>query len=64
MIEEWETEQHLNNLLRSELFTVLLGAKNLMSEPLKIKFNAVISKTGIEAVIEAFRKNKRIKSEK
>ena len=49
IIEEWETKQHLDNHLRSELFTVLLGTKNLMSEPLAIKFNAVSSTTGIEA---------------
>jgi hypothetical protein len=35
-----------------------------MSEPLEIKFNAVSSTTGIEAVKKACRKNKRIKSEK
>ena len=50
LIEEWETNQHLDNHLRSELFTVLLGAKNLLSEPLEIKFNAVSSITGMEVV--------------
>ena len=50
LIEEWETKQHLNNHLRSELFTVLLGTKNLMSEPLAIKFNAVSATTGMEMV--------------
>jgi quinol monooxygenase YgiN len=50
LIEEWTMQQDLDNHLRSELFTVLLGAKNIMSEPLDIKFNAVSSTTGMEAL--------------
>jgi quinol monooxygenase YgiN len=50
LIEEWETKQYIDNHLRSELFTVLLGAKNLMSEPLEIKFIAVSSTAGMEVV--------------
>ena len=54
LIEEWETQHDLDNHLHSELFTVLLGAKNLMSEPLEIKFNMVSSTAGLE-VVEAAR---------
>ena len=53
LIEEWTTQQNLNNHLRSELFTVLLGAKNLMSKPLDIKFNEISSTTGMELVKKA-----------
>ena len=53
LIEEWETKQHIDNHLRSELFTVLLGTKNLMSEPLEIKFNEVSSTIGMEMVKSA-----------
>jgi len=52
-IEEWTTQQDLYNHLRSDIFTVLLGTKNLLSEPLDIKFNAVSATTGIEAVKSA-----------
>ena len=50
LIEEWETQQDLDDHLRSDLFTVLLGAKNLLSEPLEIKFNMVSSTAGLEVV--------------
>ena len=50
LIEEWKTNKHIDNHLRSEIFTVLLGAKNLMSDPLEIKFYAVSLATGMEAV--------------
>lgn len=53
LIEEWETKQHLDSHLRSELFTVLLGANNLLSAPLEFKFNAVSSTAGMEAVKSA-----------
>ena len=53
LIEEWETKQHLENYLRSDLFTVLLGAKNLLSETLEISFSKVSSTTGMEAVKSA-----------
>jgi len=50
LIEEWKTQPDFDNYLRSDLFTVLLGTKNLMSQPLKIKFNKVSSTSGLEAV--------------
>ncbi len=53
LVEEWKTKQQLDNHLRSELFTVLLGAKNLMNRPLEINFNAVSSTTGMEVVKSA-----------
>ena len=37
LLEEWETQQDLDHYLRSDLFTVLLGAKNLLSEPMETK---------------------------
>ena len=55
LVEEWEKKQHIDHHLRSELFTVLRGAKNLMSVPLEIKFNALSSTTGMEAVKAARR---------
>ena len=48
LIEQWTTQQDIDNHLRSELFSVLLGAKNLMCEPLKVEFNRVSSTTGME----------------
>lgn len=48
LLEEWTKQQDLDDHLRSDIFTVLLGAKNLLSEPLDIKFNVVSSTTGME----------------
>jgi quinol monooxygenase YgiN len=50
LIENWNTQQDLDNHIRSDLFTVLLGSKNLMSEPLDIKFKVVSYTAGMEAV--------------
>ena len=50
LIEEWTTQQDIDNHLRSDIFTVLLGTKNLLSEPLEIKFFSVSSTAGMEAV--------------
>jgi quinol monooxygenase YgiN len=49
LIEQWTTQQDIDNHLRSDLFSVLLGAKNLMCEPLKVEFNRISSTTGMEA---------------
>ena len=53
MIEGWETQKELENYLRSDLFEVLLGTKNFLSEPWEISFNTVSSTAGIEAVKKA-----------
>ncbi len=50
LVEEWETQEELDNHLRSEQFSVLLGAMNLLSKPPDIKFNAVSYTSGIEAL--------------
>ena len=50
VIEEWGNQQDLDNYLRSDLFTVLIGVKNLLSEPLKIELNTVSYAAGMEAV--------------
>ena len=50
LVEEWETQEELDNHLRSEHFSVLLGAMNLLSRPPEIKFNAVSYTAGSEAL--------------
>lgn len=50
LISEWETRQHLNHHMRSNRFSVLLGIKSLLSEPLKIQIVTVADSEGIEAV--------------
>ena len=53
MIQGWETQKELDRYLLSDLFEVLLGTKNFLSEPCEIKFHTVSSTTGIEAVKKA-----------
>lgn len=49
MISEWETRQHLDNYMRSVRFSVLLGTKSLLWEPLKIQVFTVAEAQEIEA---------------
>ena len=53
IIQAWETQKKLDNYLQSDLFDVLLGTKNFLSEPCEISFNTVSFTTGIEAVKKA-----------
>ena len=57
LIEEWQTQDDLDNHLRSDNFGILLGAMNLLSEPPDIKLNAISYTAGIEA-IDAIRKKR------
>jgi quinol monooxygenase YgiN len=50
LISEWETRQHLDHHIRSDRFSVLLGTKSLLCEPLEIKIFKVSDSEGIEAV--------------
>jgi len=50
LISEWETRRHVDHHIRSERFTVLLGTKSLLCEPLKIQILTVSSSEGVETV--------------
>jgi quinol monooxygenase YgiN len=50
LLEEWETQNEMNNHIRSQPFGVLLGTKTLLSEPLRIRIHAVSRTTGMDAV--------------
>lgn len=56
LISTWETRHHLDQHMRSERFSVLLGIKSLLCEPLKIQIFTVSDSEGIEAV-DFLRKN-------
>jgi quinol monooxygenase YgiN len=53
LISEWETRQDLNRHLRSDRFSVLLGTKSLLCEPLQIQIYTVSGSEGIEAINSA-----------
>ena len=50
LIEEWETREDLDRHIRSERFSVLLGTKSLLSQPLGINIHTVSHSEGMEAV--------------
>jgi quinol monooxygenase YgiN len=50
LLEEWETREDLEHHIRSRGFSVLLGSKSLLCEPLKIQIYTVSDSEGIEAV--------------
>ena len=58
LIEEWETREDLDRHIRSERFSVLLGTKSLLCEPLKIQIFTVSDSEGIEAVNSVRKKRK------
>jgi len=53
LISEWETRKDLNRHMRSDRFSVLLGTKSLLCEPLQIQIYTVSGSEGIEAVHSA-----------
>ena len=48
LVERWETQEELDRYLRSDLFEVLLGTKNFLSEPWEINFSTVIPTSELE----------------
>ena len=56
LISEWETRRHINHHIRSERFSVLLGTKSLLCDPLKIQILTVSVSEGVEAVNSARKK--------
>jgi len=50
LISEWETRQHLDHHIRSDLFSVLLGTRSLLCEPPQIEIHTVLHSEGVEAV--------------
>jgi len=56
LISEWKTRRQLDHHMRSDRFSVLLGTKSLLCEPLQIRIFTVADSKGIEAVHSARKK--------
>jgi len=50
LVEKWETQEDLDNHLRSGEFSALLGTDNLLSKPFEFKINGISYTAGMEAV--------------
>lgn len=53
---EWETRKDLDNHLVSEIFSIFLGTKSLLTKPHEIYVYTIIKSEGMEAVNNARRK--------
>jgi quinol monooxygenase YgiN len=53
LISEWKTRKDLDDHIKSYRFSVLLGTKSLLCEPLKVQIFTVSNSEGIEAVNSA-----------
>jgi quinol monooxygenase YgiN len=49
VVSEWATQKDLDDHLRSDIFTVLMGAGSLMSRPPEIVIHTVDRSTELEA---------------
>jgi len=56
LIEEWETRQDLDDHIKSDRFSVLLGTKSLLCEAPQIEIHTVSHSEGMETVKAARRK--------
>ena len=50
LIEGWETREDLDDHIKSDRFSALLGAKSLLCEPPQIKIHTVFHSEGMESV--------------
>jgi quinol monooxygenase YgiN len=60
LISEWETRQYLNHYMKSDIFSVLLGTKSLLCEPMGIQIFTISDSEGMEAVNSIRKKMKPI----
>ena len=56
LLGEWETRKDFDNHLTSEIFSVFLGTRSLLTKPHGIDVYTVIKSEGMEAVNTARRK--------
>ena len=56
LMEEWQTHDDLDDHLKSDRFSVLLGTKSLLCEPPQIEIHTVSHSEGMETV-NAVRRN-------
>ncbi len=60
LISEWETRRQLDQHMRSDGFSVLLGTNSLLNEPMEIQTFTISDTEGMEAVNTVRKKMKRI----
>ena len=53
LIQEWKTREDLEDHIKSDRFSVLLGTKSLLCEPQKVEIHTVSHSEGMETVYAA-----------
>jgi quinol monooxygenase YgiN len=56
LVAEWDTREDLDDHIKSDRFSVLLGTKSLLCEPPQIEIHTVSQSEGMETVNAARRK--------
>ena len=56
LVEKWRDRQNLENYIRSDSFSVLLGTDGLLDNPADIEIYPVSRTSGMEAVLEMRRR--------
>ena len=56
LVEKWRDKQNLENYIRSDSFSVLLGADGLLDHSAEIKIYPLSRPSGMEAVLEMRRR--------
>jgi len=50
LLAQWETREDLDHYIKSDRFSVLLGTKSLLCEPLQVEIHTVSHSEGMETV--------------
>jgi quinol monooxygenase YgiN len=50
LLAQWETRDDLDHFIKSDRFSVLLGTKSLLCEPLQVEIHTVSNSEGMETV--------------
>jgi quinol monooxygenase YgiN len=53
LVEEWNSQEELDNHLKSEMFGALIGAKSLLAKIPEVDIKVIAYKAGMEAVRKA-----------
>jgi quinol monooxygenase YgiN len=56
LIENWKTREDLDDHIKSDRFSVLLGTKSLLCEPPQIEIHTISHSEGMETIIASRRK--------
>ncbi len=60
LISEWDTRHQLDHHMQSDRFSVLLGTKSLLTEPMEVRIFTISDTEGMDAVNTVRKKMNRV----